>query len=102
MSENLSFALWEKKMEFPKCKVICIINCISDEAQKMRLCRLKRSLNISFEDFTTYLGEARQSGIIKSDPYLVEHLKKNTPKDWEFLNGSKVEIQVLNFIFGQQ
>jgi hypothetical protein len=68
----------------------------------MRLCHLKRSLNLSFEDFEIYIIEARHLGIFKFDPYLVEHLRKNNPKDWEFLNGSKSGKQVSYLIVGQQ
>ncbi len=74
-------------MEIPCAKVICIVNGIGDESQTMRLCKLKQSLNISMGDFAAYLSEARDSGIIKFDPYLVAELSKNNPLEWDFLKG---------------
>ena len=38
-------------------------------------------------DFAAYLSEARDSGIIKFDPYLVAELSTNNPLNWEFLKG---------------
>jgi hypothetical protein len=94
MSTSSSLLAWYKQMEIPSSKVICIVNGIGDESQKLRLCKLKQSLNISMTDFSTYLGEARTEGIIKFDPWLVSELSKNNPSEWEFLKGPIIAKKV--------
>jgi hypothetical protein len=100
MSANLSFNAFQKKMEPHKCRVICMVNGIGDSTQQMRLFRLKQSLNICFADFESFIIEARDSGIIKFDPMLVENLRKNNPVAWEFLNGPINGKQVLYYVLG--
>jgi hypothetical protein len=98
MNANSSFNAFQKKMEPHKCRLICIVNGIGDSSQQMRLHRLKQSLNICDGDFEAYINEARDSGIIKFDPMLVDNLRNNNPAKWEFLNGPISGKPVLYYV----
>ena len=85
-------------MEPHKCRLIYIVNGIGDSGQQIRLHRLKQSLNICDGDFEAYINEARDSGIIKFDPMLVDNFRNNNPAKWEFLNGPISGKQVLYYV----
>ena len=51
----------EENMEVGKCNVICIVNGIGDVGPRKRLSNLKKTLNISIDDFEAFLSESRNS-----------------------------------------